>query len=184
MPDESDSPTLVNVYIDGYNFYYSISRRDEPELLPLGWCNFCVLAERLVKKVWPSARVGAVKYYTALVPKHLQVHSGEIGRQQHWLDALKFGTKDRVRIVAGYYAPDNVKRRVEKQTDISLAVGMVRDSIMLPTDLRHDNFAGEDKFALLRRSHSHQRRQKLPASSEDGRQLWKEGGDISSPRIC
>ena len=60
---------------------------------------------------------------------------------------MKFGTKDRVRIVSGYHAPDNVKLRVEKQTDISLAIGMVRDSIMLPTDPRHDNFAGEDKFA-------------------------------------
>lgn len=62
---------MVNVYIDGYNFYYSISKRDEPELLPLGWCNFGTLADRLVKKIWPAARVGAIKYYTARVPKHL-----------------------------------------------------------------------------------------------------------------
>lgn len=148
MPDSTtDSPTVVNVYIDGYNFYYSISKRDEPELLPLGWCNFGTLADRLVKKIWPAARVGAIKYYTARVPKHLQLHSGEIQRQQLWLDALKFGTKDRVRVIAGYYAPDNVKPRVEKQTDISLAIGMVRDSIMLPADPRHDHFSGEDAFA-------------------------------------
>jgi dCMP deaminase len=36
---------------------------------------------------------------------------------------------------------------VEKQTDISLAIGMVRDSIMMPTDSRHLNFIGEDEFA-------------------------------------
>ena len=50
MPNESGSPTLVNVYIDGYNFYYSISKRDEPELLPLGWCNFGTLAAGLSKR--------------------------------------------------------------------------------------------------------------------------------------
>jgi dCMP deaminase len=147
MPNESDSPTLVNVYIDGYNFYYSISKQDEPEVLPLGWCNFGTLADRLVKKVWPAARVGAVKYYTARVPTYLQLRSGEVQRQQLWLDALKFGTKDRVRIVAGFFSRHNVKSRVEKQTDISLAIGMVRDSIMLPTDPRHDHFSGVDEFA-------------------------------------
>lgn len=40
-----------------------------------------------------------------------------------------------------------MKPRVEKQTDISLAIGMVRDSIMLPADPRHDHFSGEDVFA-------------------------------------
>jgi len=145
MPNQSDSPTLVNVYIDGYNFYYSISKI--PELLPLGWCNFATLAERLLKRVWPAARVGAVKYYTARVPTHLQLRSGEVQRQQLWLDALKFGTKERVLIVAGYHDRDNVKPRVEKQTDISLAIAIVRDSIMMPTDSRHDSFIGEDRFA-------------------------------------
>jgi hypothetical protein len=138
---------VVNVYIDGYNFYYSVSRRAEPELLELGWCNFGTLADRLVKRFWPAARVGAIKYYTALVPPHLQLNSGEILRQQHWLNALKFGAKDRVRIIAGYYRADNVKTRVEKQTDISLAIAMVRDSIMLPTDPRHHDFSCEDEFA-------------------------------------
>lgn len=143
----TNSPTLVNVYIDGYNFYYSISKRHEPELLPLGWCNFCDLADRLIKKVWPAARVGAVKYYTARVPTHLQLRIGEVQRQQLWLDALRIGTNGQVRIIEGYYAPDNVKSRVEKQTDTSLAIGMVRDSIMSPADPRHSGFSGRDAFS-------------------------------------
>ena len=148
MPDSTThSPTVVNVYVDGYNFYYSISKRDEPELLPLGWCNFCALADRLAKKLWPAAHVGAVKYYTARVPKYLQLRSGEVQRQQLWLDALRFGTKNRVHIIEGYYAPDNVKPRVEKKTDISLAISMVRDSIMSPTDNRHSIFSGNDPFS-------------------------------------
>jgi dCMP deaminase len=148
MPDSTtNSPTAVNVYVDGYNFYYSISKRDEPELLPLGWCNFCALADRLAKKLWRAAHVGAVKYYTARVPQHLQLHIGEVQRQQLWLDALRFGTKNRVHIIEGYYAPDNVKPRVEKKTDISLAISMVRDSIMSPTDNRHSTFPGNDPFS-------------------------------------
>jgi len=190
MPDESNSPTLVNVYIDGYNFYYSIRRPDEPELLPLGWCNFSTLADRLLKKVWPSARVGAVKYYTARVPQHLQLRRGEIERQQLWLNALKFGTKDRVRIVAGYYAPDNVKPRVEKQTDISLAIGMVRDSIMPSTDLRHDNFAARtnsrlatEPFSSARTRTSCQRRRWSPARERRWRYFVPSDTPTSNARI-
>ena len=139
------SPTLVNVYIDGYNFYYSISK--EPELLPLGWCNFCKLADRLLKKVWPSARVGTVKYYTARVPMHLELRSGEVQRQQLWLDALRLGTKGRVNIIEGYYAPHSKKIRTEKQTDTNLAIGIMRDCIMSPTDPRHSDFSGRDTFS-------------------------------------
>jgi dCMP deaminase len=148
MPNSpTDLPKVVNVYIDGYNFYYSISNRIEPELLQLGWCNFGILADRLVKKAWPAARVGAVKYYTALVPRHLEIRSKEVERQTHWLEALKFGTKGRVKIIEGYYTRHNDKPRTEKQSDVSLAISMVRDALMSPTDDRHDQLSGEDEFA-------------------------------------
>ncbi len=42
---------VVNVYIDGYNFYSFVNR---PETLRLGWCNFVTLADRLATKVFPS----------------------------------------------------------------------------------------------------------------------------------
>jgi hypothetical protein len=50
----------VNVYIDGYNFYYSISKRQET--LALGWCNFLKLADRLAFRAFGDRYVvGAVK---------------------------------------------------------------------------------------------------------------------------
>jgi dCMP deaminase len=131
-----------NVYIDGYNFYYSIRKRN----LELGWCNFWALSDWLVKRAFPGARVGAVKYFTAPV-RNLEINAGEAQRQQLWLDALKFGTMDRVLVVKGYYDQPDDKPRVEKQTDTNLAISMVRDAIMSPRDHRHDSYAGRDPFS-------------------------------------
>jgi len=148
MPNSTgDVPSVVNVYIDGYNFYYSISRRDAPELLPLGWCNFGVLADRLVRRTWPAARVGAIKYYTSPVRKPVELHVKEGERQRLWLDALLAGTKGRVRVIEGYHVRDDRKGRVEKQTDVNLAVGMVRDAIMAPADARHGTSVLQDQFS-------------------------------------
>jgi len=105
-------PILVNIYIDGYNFYYSISKRDHA-FLKLGWCNFCLLSDRLVMRAFPGARVGAVKYFTAPVSRH-EIHPGEARRQQLWLDAVRFGTNDKVRVIKGYHAQHEDKPRVEK----------------------------------------------------------------------
>jgi dCMP deaminase len=137
--------TVCNVYIDGYNFYYSISKRDH-EFLKLGWCDFSLLSSRLVKKAFPGARVGAVKYFTAPVTRH-EIHPGEARRQQLWLDALKFGTRSQVRVIQGYYAQHEDKPRVEKQTDTNLAISMIRDAIMSPGDPRHGMFRGRDSFS-------------------------------------
>ncbi len=137
--------SVCNVYIDGYNFYYSISKRDH-QFLKLGWCDFSLLSSRLVKRAFPGARVGAVKYFTAPVSRH-EIHHGEARRQQLWLDALKFGSRSQVRVIHGYYAQHEDKPRVEKQTDTNLAISMIRDSIMSPDDLRHGEFCGRDHFS-------------------------------------
>jgi dCMP deaminase len=122
------SPPVVNVYIDGYNFYGFINKK---ETLRLGWCNFVILAHRLAAKAFPNGySLGAVKYYTSRIQKEdLQYNAGEIRRQRLWLDALKWGTNFKVVIVEGYYQKDPQKRRVEKQTDTNIAIGIVRDAL-------------------------------------------------------
>ena len=145
MSRTTPAVTVCNVYIDGYNFYYSISKRGH-EFLKLGWCDFSLLASRLVKKAFPGARVGTVKYFTAPVTRH-EIHHGEADRQQLWLDALKFGSRSQVRVIHGYYAQHEDKPRVEKQTDTNLAISMIRDAIMSPSDFRHDGFRWKDPFA-------------------------------------
>ena len=75
-------------------------------LLPLGWCNFGTLADRLVKKVWPAARVGAVKYYTARVPTYPQLRSGKSSGSNSG-SRVEIRNEGPGTIVAGYHAPNN-----------------------------------------------------------------------------
>jgi hypothetical protein len=81
----------VNVYIDGYNFYCSINHRST---LRLGWCNFIKLSHRLADRAFGGHRLGAVKYFTAHIPEHLQLNSGELERQKLWLEALRLETRN------------------------------------------------------------------------------------------
>lgn len=144
MPYDSP-PSVVNVYIDGYNFYYSISKR-RPPFLKLGWCDFSILAEKLVEKAFPGASVGAVKYFTANVGD-FGIKPGEAERQRLWLAALKFGTRNPVLVIKGFHAKSDDKPRQEKQTDIKLAISIVRDTITRPDDSRHTTFASDPYLA-------------------------------------
>jgi hypothetical protein len=120
----------VNVYIDGYNFYYSINK---PETLRLGWCNFLTLGDRLASRTFGDRYVvGAVKYYTSTVDDLTEMNPGEIRRRDLWLAALEHGTAGKVLIVEGYHKQDRQKGRVEKRTDTNIAIGMVRDALVRP----------------------------------------------------
>jgi len=140
LVNSEQPPSVVNVYIDGYNFYYSISAR-QPPFLKLGWCNFRTLAEKLVGKVFPGASVGAVKYFTANVGD-FGIKPGEAKRQRLWLEALKVETRDQVQIIKGFHDKDEsgIKLRLEKQTDTKLAISIIRDAVMSPGDTQHGTF--------------------------------------------
>jgi hypothetical protein len=141
-------PQVVNVYIDGYNFYYTISGGSgrDVALLKRAWCDFFVLSERLVAKAFPGGAVGAVKYFTAPVGDY-ELRAGEAERQGLWLDALQHGARGDIRIIKGFHAKQDGKARVEKQTDINIAISMVRDAIMLPRDSRNATFRGVDPYS-------------------------------------
>ena len=118
----------VNVYIDGYNFYYSINK---PATLGLGWCNFSKLAERLAARAFEDRyAVGAVKYYTSKVDDDTEMSPGEIQRRNLWLAALEHGTGGKVVVVEAYHRKDRQKGRVEKRTDTNIAIGMIRDALL------------------------------------------------------
>ncbi len=118
----------VNVYIDGYNFYYSINKR---ATLHLGWCNFSKLAERLAARAFEGRYVvGAVKYYTSRVDDNTEMNPGEIQRRNLWLAALEQGTGGKVVVVEGYHKEDRQKGRVEKRTDTNIVLGMIRDALL------------------------------------------------------
>jgi hypothetical protein len=132
----------VNVYIDGYNFYYSINRRH----LRLGWCNFSKLAHRLASRAFADRyAVGAVKYYTSKVSEETQMSLGEIERRNLWLAALEHGTDGKVLVIEGFYTPDRQKRRVEKQTDTNITIGMVRDALLPPAETTPRVKKGHDR---------------------------------------
>ena len=141
----SQTPALVNVYIDGYNFYYSISRGDH-HFLKLGWCNFRLLSERLVSKAFLGVAVGAVKYFTASVG-NLEINPEEARRQRLWLEALMFGTGHSVQVIRGYHTRNDEKPRVEKQTDTNLAISMIGDALVPPSDNQNSSFSKKYCFS-------------------------------------
>jgi hypothetical protein len=120
------------LYVDGFNFYYGVTRYwDREKHLPgLGWCDFRALIERH----FPDASPLRIKYFSAPVtpsvelPQHLP---GEHRRYSTWRRALQ--TVDDLLVVEGFYKraeengnPDmRTKRREEKQTDVNLAIEMI-----------------------------------------------------------
>jgi dCMP deaminase len=136
----------VNVYIDGYNLYGAISRGSEATL-KLGWCNYYALAEGLACDEFPGYSLGGVKYYTAKVPESLESRSGEHDRQRIWMEALQLVSAGEVEFIFGYWRSDSARQRVEKQTDIRLAVGLVRDALLSNSDPRLRIDTPSDKAA-------------------------------------
>lgn len=118
------------MYVDGYNFYYDIQERHPPNLLYLGWCNFVELAQKFMLP--QGAALTAVKYFTAPVGTFGKPggHAGsEAARQAIWLKAVQ---SVGIEVVEGVHAyePHAGKKRVEKQTDVNIAVGMVGDAAL------------------------------------------------------
>lgn len=110
------------MYIDGYNFYYSLRNRSGYHK-GLGWCNFKVLADEIL--VETDCVLERIKYFTAPVGDSRH-DIGEEQRQNTWLSAVR--TIKELQVVYGYYigSPQN---RKEKQTDVNIAVELVLDAV-------------------------------------------------------
>lgn len=122
------------MYVDGYNFYYSIQKHSRETPIYLGWCDFGLLARLYMLPAESS--LDAIKYFTAPVGRFGK-KGGEGGneeaRQRTWLEAV--GTISGIKVIKGYYSGDASRDssrpdrgRKEKETDIRIAVTMVIDA--------------------------------------------------------
>jgi hypothetical protein len=129
---------IVNVYIDGYNFFRPLAKAG---CLELAWCDLGRLADRLAKSAFgDGAKLGAVKYFTATIPEHFQPDPEGVRRKHWWLDALNtvsggqievvHGTFNEIHAGAGTRRLDEGAKLREKQTDVKLAIAVVRDAAL------------------------------------------------------
>jgi uncharacterized LabA/DUF88 family protein len=115
----------VWLFIDGYNFYYSIKNSANLHLAYV-WCNVRKLATDYLLDA-PS-QLQKIKYFTATVPTaQLETSPGEGRRQVMWLEALK--TIDSLEVIYGYHSSDRVRLRREKLTDVNIAVELILGAI-------------------------------------------------------
>lgn len=136
------------LYVDGFNFYYGVTDywRDTENLAGLGWCDFRALVERHFAR--PGEQLVTVKYFTAPVGPSQEIagrRKGENVRYGEWRRAVR--TIAGIQVIEGYYqvpsnddraagAPNKVwenrdappKARLEKQTDVNLAVEVLLDA--------------------------------------------------------
>jgi len=127
------------MYIDGFNFYYAVKHRPKDIPLYLGWCDFGRLGDLIVGA---RGRLLQIGYFTASV-ESLGAAEGELGgeaaRQATWLKAV--GSIKRLTIVRGFHSRERPrdsregeKKRTEKQTDVNIAVALVRDAALARYD--------------------------------------------------
>lgn len=114
----------VNVYIDGYNFYYGINKEG---WLKCGWCNFSKLSRVLATRAFGSSvEVGKVKYFTSPVRDWHEARTGESERQAMWLSAVSICTPE-VEVIHGRFQKVKGRLRVEKETDLNIGLAMQAD---------------------------------------------------------
>jgi uncharacterized LabA/DUF88 family protein len=111
----------ARLYIDGYNFYYSIYNNRELHR-SLCWCDFRKLAEKHL--LAGEHTLDVIKYFTSKVGQHGGIIEQE--RQNLWLKAVR--NIEGLEIIEGYHVKHPNKPREEKQTDVNIAVEMLMDA--------------------------------------------------------
>lgn len=128
---------MVNVYIDGYNFYRPIQAEAgetrNSNILRLAWCDYCALAELLTQREFQTQRVNAVKLFTAYISpeRKVRVDPDGVMRKNLWLEALHLHAGSRLHVSFGRWEPrvEDPARPKEKLTDVKLAISLVRDAL-------------------------------------------------------
>lgn len=131
---QQDNTRRAIVYIDGLNLYYGALKDT-----PYKWLNL----EQLCYRLLPGYDIIEIKYFTSMVLE-LPGDAGAPQRQEIYLRALR--TLDSLSIYYGQMKQFKRKRRLvtpskkskkwelvynpeEKQTDVSLAIHLVRDAV-------------------------------------------------------
>ncbi|TVP88645.1 MAG: NYN domain-containing protein, partial [Pseudomonadaceae bacterium] len=151
-------PLRTRIYIDGYNFYYGCLRGTQYK-----WLDLIPLFE---KHMLPSALVvdsqgnnrqslllphHSIKYFTAKIIESVARATDSVSSQARYHTALRKTHNDRIALVEGYYAVNQMKVKVvdaedprkaprdcpeiqawkveEKQSDVNLALQAYHDAI-------------------------------------------------------
>jgi uncharacterized LabA/DUF88 family protein len=119
----------VIFYIDGFNFYYGLKHKNWKKYYWLDLVSFC---ERFLKDYQELTQVN---YFTAI-----PVNKGKQERQDLFLSANKLNHKfslflGKFLVKDLKYKGDIVKTFEEKQTDVNIAVKMLRDIVLDKCDI-------------------------------------------------
>lgn len=121
----TDAPRKVAVYVDGFNLYHALKNLGEPHLR---WLNLRSLAEKFTdRKTETIAKI----YYFSAIATHMD--KGIITRHEAYIEALSCFDVD---FVPGHfkqkiirYQGNNILRHEEKETDVNVAIHIVRDAM-------------------------------------------------------
>ena len=119
----------VNIYVDGFNFYYGIKSKKWKKYY---WLEIVKFFDQFIK---PYQELLTVYYFTA-VPKN----SGKKDRQDLFFSANKLNP--RFKLIFGKYLEKTIrlggktfKTYEEKQTDVNIAVEMIRNVVFDKCDI-------------------------------------------------
>ena len=127
----STNPTRVNMYFDGFNFYYGLKSKSWKQFY---WLDLVTFAEQFLR---PQQVVYTVNYFSA-VPHD----SGKADRQDLLFSANKLNP--RFSLFLGKYMKKNItchncatkfQTFEEKQTDVLIAIKMIRDVVLDKCDV-------------------------------------------------
>lgn len=120
---------IVNFYIDGFNFYFGLRSKGWKKYY---WLNIVKFCESFLKE---DQQLGMVFYFTAV-----QKDVGKKDRQDLLFSANKLNPK--FKLVFGKFLAKKIKTEVgyhktfeEKQTDVNIAVEMIRNVIFKKADI-------------------------------------------------
>lgn len=120
----------VNVYVDGFNLYHAIKNLKNSHLK---WLNLRSLAEKFIDK---KTEVINKVYYFSAVAKHLD--QAIQSRHSAYISALE---SQNIEYVAGNFKLKMIKngrqkipKYEEKETDVNIAIHIVRDAFMSNCD--------------------------------------------------
>ena len=124
----------VNVYVDGFNFYYGlkIMKKMDNEWQKFYWLNYVSFFEQFIGE---NQILQKVIYFAAPPPVDADVKN----RQKLLFNANKLLNPERFEVVMGKFYKKTLKCKVckakyyayeEKQTDVNIAIRLVRDSFL------------------------------------------------------
>lgn len=108
----------VIAYVDGYNLYWGMLDNEWRKYL---WLDLTSLCEKLMR---PYQKLVAVRYHTAISKENAE----QKDRQNRFLSANSLNPKFKI-YYGQFKKPPNRNYFVEKETDVRIAVNMIRDVI-------------------------------------------------------